>query len=255
MRQFYDTYRRFPELSTLLRELPWSANLHIFSKAKLPEEREFYIRAAIQNRWSVREVARQINGGLFERTIFEPPHVSSQLIRSYPQASELFRDTYFLEFLDLSLDHQEVDLHRALLKNLGQFFTELGRDFCFIGSEYLLQVGGRDFHIDRLLFHRGLNTLIAVELKVDEFQPEYLGKLEFYLEALERDIRKLHENPPIGLLLCATKDDEVVKYALNRSLSPARVAEYRTHLPEKRFLREKLHEFYQNLNPPEESQY
>jgi RecB family endonuclease NucS len=116
--------------------------------------------------------------------------------------------------------------------------------FCFVGSEYPLQVGGRDFALDLLFFHRGLNCLVAVELKVGRFEPEYLRKLNFYLEALDRDERKSHEKPAIGVLLCASKDDEVVEYALNRSLSPALIAEYQTQLPDKALLQAKLHEFY-----------
>ena len=125
---------------------------------------------------------------------------------------------------------------------LKDFLIELGRDFCFVGSEYPLQVGGRDFALDLLFFHRELNCLVAIELKVGRFEPEYLGKLSFYLEALDRDARKPHENPAIGVLLCASKDDEVVEYALNRSLSPALIAEYKTHLPDKALLQAKLHE-------------
>lgn len=122
---------------------------------------------------------------------------------------------------------------------------ELGADFTFVGEQFRLQIGGRDFFVDLLFFHRGLNCLVAVDLKVDEFQPEHLGKLEFYLEALDRDVRKPHERPSIGVLLCATKDREVVEYALSRALSPALVAEYWTRLPDKQLLQAKLHEFYE----------
>jgi len=158
-----------------------------------------------------------------------------------------------VEFLGLPEGHAEADLHHGLLQRLKDFLIELGRDFCFVGSEYPLQVGGRDFALDLLFFHRGLNCLVAIELKVGRFEPEYLGKLEFYLEALDRTVRKAHENPAIGVLLCASKDDEVVEYALNRSLSPALVAEYQTHLPDKKLLQEKLHEFYR-LNITGESE-
>lgn len=131
-----------------------------------------------------------------------------------------------------------------MMDRLKQFLIELGRDFCFVGSQYPLQVGGRDFALDLLFFHRGLNCLVAIELKVGRFEPEYLGKLDFYLEALDRNERKPHENPAIGVLLCASRDDEVVEYALNRSLSPALIAEYQTRLPDKALLQAKLHEFY-----------
>jgi hypothetical protein len=130
------------------------------------------------------------------------------------------------------------------------FLLELGRDFCFVGSEYPLQVGKQDFALDLLFYHRGLSALVAIELKVGRFEPEYLGKLNFYLEALDRDVRKPHERPSIGVLLCASKDDEVVEYALSRTLSPALVAEYQTMLPDKQLLQAKLHEFYR-LNAPE----
>jgi hypothetical protein len=131
-----------------------------------------------------------------------------------------------------------------LVEQLKQFLLELGRDLCFIGSRYTLQVGGRDFELDLLFFNRALNALVAFELKVVEFEPEHLGKLEFYLEALDRDVKKPHERPSIGVLLCATKNNEVVEYALSRSMSPALVAEYQTRLPDKELLQAKLHEFY-----------
>jgi hypothetical protein len=156
-----------------------------------------------------------------------------------------------VEFLDLPQGHLETDLHRGLLGKLKDFLIELGRDFCFVGSEYPLQVGGRDFALDLLFFHRGLNCLVAIELKVTRFEPEYLGKLAFYLEALDRDVKKAHERPSIGVLLCASKDDEVVEYALNRTLSPSLIAEYQTQLPDKKLLRTKLHEFYLQDAPKE----
>lgn len=250
MRQFFEAYCDEPKLSTLLRVLPWSSHLHILSRAKRPEEREFYLRMATQNRWPVREVARQIDGALFERAVLNPPKLSTVLRELHPQADSHFKDAYLLEFLALPGEHSEADLHRALLQNLGRFLTELGRDFCYVGSEYPVQVGGQDFALDLLFFHRGLNCLLAIELKVTAFQPEHLGKLNFYLEALDRDHRKPHENPAIGVLLCASKDSEVVEYALSRSLSPALVAEYQTQLPDKKLLAAKLHEFYA-LNVPE----
>ena len=249
MRQFYQAYPAAELLSTRLRELPWSSHLHILSRTKRPEEREFYLRMAAQQRWHVREVARQIDTGLFERAVLDPPKLSTALRDRQPQAEQHFRDAYQLEFLALPDPHSEADLHHGLLQNLGRFLTELGRDFCYIGSEYPVQVGGQDFALDLLFFHRGLNCLVAIELKVTAFEPEHLGKLNFYLEALDRDVRKPHENPAIGVLLCASKDSEVVEYALSRTLSPALVAQYQTQLPDKQMLAAKLHEFYA-LNVP-----
>jgi len=248
MRQFFLAYpsagSAASKLSTLLREIPWSSHLHILSRTKRDEEREFYLRLTIQQGWQVREVARQIDSGLFERAVLDPPKLSTALREMQPDADRHFKDAYLLEFLALPDPHSEAELHRGLLMNLGRFLTELGRDFCYIGSEYPVQVGGQDFALDLLFFHRGLNCLVAVELKVTAFQPEHLGKLNFYLEALDRDVKKPHENPAIGLLLCASKDSEVVEYALSRTLSPALVAQYQTQLPDKRLLAAKLHEFY-----------
>lgn len=209
---------------------------------------------AIHHQWQVREVARQIDAGLFERTMLNPPKLSTTLRELHPTATEHFKDAYSLEFLGLPDEHSEADLHGALLRNLGRFLTELGRDFCFIGSEHPIQVGSQDFALDLLFFHRGLNCLIAVELKATRFEPEHLGKLNFYLEALDRDFRKPHENPAIGLLLCATKDSEVVEYALSRSLSPTLIAEYETQLPDKKLLQAKLHEIYQILASQEDNE-
>lgn len=244
MRQFYEAYRNDEKVSALLTQLSWTHNLTILSQSKQPEEREFYLRMAIKEKWSSRELERQFKTALFERCILNPVKVTPAVTQTHPAALGVFRDAYMVEFLDLPSGHAESDLHQGLLARLKDFLIELGRDFCFVGSEYPLQVGGRDFALDLLFFHRELNCLVAIELKVGRFEPEYLGKLSFYLEALDRDERKPHENPAIGVLLCASKDDEVVEYALNRSLSPALIAEYKTHLPDKALLQAKLHEFY-----------
>ena len=248
MRQFYETYRNDEKLSALPRQLSWTHNLIILSQSKREEEREFYLQMAIQEKWSTRELERQFKTALFERTILHPVKVSAAMRQIHPEALNLFKDSYLVEFLELSEGHDESDLHKGLLNRLKEFLIELGRDFCFIGSEFPVQVGNRDFALDLLFFHRGLNCLVAIELKVGRFEPEYLGKLGFYLEALDRDVKKEHENPAIGVLLCASKDAEVVEYALSRSLSPAMIAEYQTQLPDKKLLQAKLHEFYlQNI--------
>jgi predicted nuclease of restriction endonuclease-like (RecB) superfamily len=251
MRQLFEAYQGDPKLSPLVRELPWTHNLIILGQAKRPEEREFYLRMAVQQRWGKRELERQLRVGAFEAAVLKPPTLSPAVRETHGDvAALLFKDTYAVEFLNLPADHTEADLHRGLLSQLRAFLIELGRDFCFVGSEFPIQVGGRDFALDLLFFHRGLNCLVAIELKVDRFEPEHLGKLNFYLEALDRDVRKPHENPAIGLLLCASKDSEVVEYALSRTLSPALVAQYQTQLPDKQMLADKLHEFYA-LNAPD----
>ena len=253
MRQFYEIYRGHERVSALLARLPWTHHLTILSQTKLPEEREFYTLSAIKEQWTSRELERQIRAQAFRRAVLEPARVSAALTQMHPTAVEDFKNAYSLEFLGLARDHSEADLHGALLRDLGRFITELGRDFCFVGSEYPVQVGTHDFAIDLLFFHRGLSCLVALELKVREFRPEDLGKLSFYLEALDRDVRKPHERPSIGVLLCATKDAEVVEYALSRTLSPALVAEYQTVLPAKALLQAKLHELYAQLVPDQSS--
>jgi len=249
MRQLYEAYRANEKVSSLLRQLPWTHHLIILSQAKPPETREFYVLAAIKERWSSRELERQIQSGVALRSAPSAKKVSAVLTRIHPNALDELKNAYSLEFLSLPDGHSERDLHRALVQNLGRFITELGRDFCFVGSEYPVQVGNQDFAIDLVFFHRGLACLVALELKVGKFEPEHLGKLGFYVEALDRDVKKSHERPSIGILLCASKDDEVVEYALARTTSPTLVAEYQTMLPSKAVLRKKLHELYAQLAP------
>lgn len=244
MKQFYETYCDEVIVGALARQLPWTHNLIILGRSKRPEEREFYLRMAVQERWSSRQLERQFNTAFFERAMLSPVKVSPAVTETHPEAQDVFKDAYVVEFLGLPQEHTENELHRGLLARMKEFLLELGRDFCFIGSEFPVQVGTRDFALDLLFFHRGLNCLVAFELKVTEFEPEYLGKLSFYLEALDRDIRKEHERPSIGVLLCASKNDEVVEYALSRTLSPALIADYQTQLPNKKLLQRKLHEFY-----------
>jgi len=157
-----------------------------------------------------------------------------------------FKDSYVFEFLNLPEPHSESDLQKGLIKQMKNFILELGRDFLFIDEEYKVQVGNSDFYIDLLFYHRGLQCLVAFELKAEKFKPEHLGQINFYLEALDRDVRKPNENPSIGILLCKGKDSEVVEYALSRSISPALVSDYQTQLPDKKLLQQKLHELFEN---------
>jgi predicted nuclease of restriction endonuclease-like (RecB) superfamily len=168
MRQFFETYRDRPELSPLVRELSWSHNLLIMSRGKRDEEREFYLRLCLQERWGKRELERQLAGALFERTVLSPPKLSPAVAELHPAAATIFKDRYLVEFLDLPPGHSEADLQRALIEKLKAFLIELGRDFCFVGSQYPLQVGGRDFALDLLFFNRALNCLVAFELKIED---------------------------------------------------------------------------------------
>lgn len=166
MRQFFETYCDDKIVSPLVRQLPWTHNLIILSQSKNAQEREFYLRQAINERWSKRELERQVKSALFERVVLSPTKATTKLIQSYPEAIGLFKDAYMVEFLGLPDGHSEADLHEGLLNKLKDFLIELGRDFCFVGSQYPIQVGSRDFFLDLLFFHRGLNCLVVFELKV-----------------------------------------------------------------------------------------
>ncbi len=241
MKQFYEAYVGQPNVSTLLRQISWSHNLAIFSRCKSIEEREFYLLLARKENYSFRELDRQISASLFERMALGtkrcalPRETGNDIMGA-------FRDSYIFEFLNLPEPHNETDLQRNLIRKMKDFIVELGRDFLFAGEQYRVQVGNSDFFIDLLFYHRGLQCLVAFELKAEKFRPEHLGQLNFYLEALDRDVKRANENPSIGILLCKDRDQEVVEYAMSRSLSPTMVAEYHTQLPDKRLLQKKLHE-------------
>ncbi|MBK8488817.1 MAG: DUF1016 family protein [Bacteroidetes bacterium] len=246
MKQFYETYKDYPKLSTLLREISWSHNLAIFSRCKSYEESEFYLKITKHDGYSFRELERQISASLFERTIIGNSKLSTSLRESNHDISNTFKDSYVFEFLNLPEPYSESDLQRGLVRQMKNFILEIGKDFLFIGEEYKLQVGNSDFFIDLLFYHRGLQCLVAFELKADKFKPDHLGQLNFYLESLDRDIKKPNENPSIGVLLCKDKDSAVVEYALSRSLSTTMVSEYKTQLPDKKLLKQKLHELFKN---------
>ena len=192
MKQFYEAYKDYPKLSTLLREISWSHNLAIFSRCRTIEEKEFYLRAAREEKYSFRDLERQIAAGLFERTTIGNAKLSTVLREIHPEAVNAFRDSYIFDFLNLREAYNESDLQKGLIRQMKEFILEIGKDFLFFGEEYKLQVGSSDFYIDLLFYHRSLQCLVAFELKTDKFRPEHLGQLNFYLEALDRDVKKPH---------------------------------------------------------------
>lgn len=244
MRQFYEAYFRNKIVSPLVTQISWSNHLLILSKTKTKEEKEFYIRLSIKENYSKRELERQIDSGYYERVMISRKKVPLLTKQPHKEIADVFKDIYVLDFLDLPESHNEKDLQKSIVSNLKDFILEFGRDFAFVGQEYRIQVGKNDYFIDLLFFHRGLKCLVMVELKITDFKPEYLGKINFYLEALDRDVRKDGENPSVGIILCKSKDDEVVEYALSRHLSPTLIAEYKTKLIPKNILRKKLHELF-----------
>ena len=255
MKQFYETYNDGGEiLSTLSREISWSHNTLIMSRCKTVEEREFYIRMSIKEHYSVRQLERQIDSALFERYATNQIKLSPAVREIAPKAESIFRDHYVMEFVGEKAGKPENTLRKALVNKMRDFILELGKDFIHMGDEYRLQVGNSDFRIDLLFYHRELQCLVAFELKTEKFKPEHLGQLNFYLEALDRDVKKPHENPSIGVLLCKSKDDEVVEYALSRTLSPTMVAEYELKLPDKALLQHKMQEIAEMMEEEEKEE-
>lgn len=236
-------YSKF--VSTVLTQLQWSSHLHILSKTKTAEQTLFYLLLAITEKLSVRELERQLNTAVFERTMLSNPIVSA-VRTQLPQ--NLFKDPYIFEFLDLPDSHSEKDLERALVLNLKKFILEIGKGFTYMGNQYRLQVGNKDYYTDLLFYHRDLQCLVLFELKIQEFEPEFLGKLNFYLETLDRDVKRPFENNSVGVLLCKGKDTEVVEYAMARNTSPAMIADYETRLIPKNVLAKKLYQLVEQLS-------
>lgn len=213
--------KEIENVSALLTQISWTNHLLILGGKRTPQERLFYLLLSCRERLSSRELKRQIDTCMFERTMASTSSMTEGLKLLPSAPGPLFRDSYSLELLGLPLVHDENELRKRIVANLKEFFLEFGRDFTFVGEEYRLQVGGHDYYCDLLLFHRELRALVAVELKAKEFDPRDFGQLEFYLSVLDHDHRKPFENPSIGLLLCKEKDDAVVRYAIGHSTSPA----------------------------------
>lgn len=243
MKQFYELYKDDEKVSPLVTQLSWTNHLKIMSASKSQEERRFYIELAVKERYSKRELERQMDSGYYERFMLSNGNMLPAIQKAKQETHNLFLDKYVLEFLDAPKGGNERDFQKSILENLKNFVLEIGKDFSFIGNEYRVQVGNHDYYIDLLFYHRGLSCLVAFELKIGEFKPEYIGKMNLYLEALDREVKKQTENPSVGVILCASKDDEVVEFALSRSLSPTMVSEYTLKLIDKNLLQKKLKEY------------
>lgn len=245
MKQFFETYKDNEIVSTLLTQISWSNNVKILSSTNSMEEKEFYIKMCIKNHYSSRELDRQISSGYFQRYMLSAGKSAQSLLiavgeEDYPNTKIL--DTYSLEFLDLPNNYSEKDLKKSIISNMKDFILEIGKDFTFVGEEYRVQVGNQDFYIDLLFYNRALSCLVAFELKIDDYKPEYVSKMDFYLEALDRQEKKQNENPSVGVILCAGKDEQVVEYAMSRSMSPTMVSKYTLELIDKKILESKLKE-------------
>lgn len=231
------------QLPKILCATTFSNHIEILSRCKTNEEKLFYIIYSYRERLNYKELHRCIDNDTFGSMVSDKSNLSSGLKTTYPQSVALFKDRAFVDFLNLPQKHSEKQLHKGILDHIKQFVLELGKDFLFVDSEYPLQVGGSNFKVDLLFYHRGLQCLVAIELKAGKFKPEYMGQLEFYLEALDRDAKRSNENPSIGILLCQAADHSVVEYAMSRSLSPTMVAEYHRQLIPKEVMQKSLDEF------------
>ena len=254
MKQFYELYKDEEKVSPLVTQLSWSNHLKIMSACKTMDERIFYMNMCIKDHLTKRELERQIDSGYYERYMLSQNPIAPVIGEAKKATGNIFLDTYVLDFLDVPDTVSEYDLQKSIIRNLKNFILEIGKDFTFVGEEYRVQVGNHDYFIDLLFYHRGLSCLVAFELKIGEFKPEYVGKVNLYLEALDREVKKENENPSVGVILCASKDDEVVEFALSRSLSPTMVSEYNLKLIDKSLLQKKLKEYIELAQSSEDGE-
>ncbi len=234
---------RIGQMPKILGLTTLSNHVEILCRCKSDEERIFYILYANKEHLSYKEMQRCISNQTFTTLLGSKENMSKGLLKAYPDASFMFKDTLFVDFLDLPKKYSESRLRNGLLEHMKQFILELGKDFIFMDQEYRFNIGASTFKADLLFFHRGLQALVAVELKKTKFHPRDLGQLEFYLEALDRDVKRSNENPSIGIILCPEADRVVVEYAMSRSMSPTMIAEYKRILIPQERMQEKLNEF------------
>lgn len=227
MLQFFREYNDKLKLQPLVREISWAKNLVILSRCKDDLEREFYLRATARFGWTKAVLQHQIDNKSYEKYLLNQTNFDQALpVELQAQAALAVKDHYTFDFLELAEEHSERQLEQALVQNLRNFLAEMGGAFTFVGNQYRLEVGGQEYFIDLLLFHRRLRCLVAIELKIGDFKPEHKGKLEFYLEALDTQERMPGENAPIGIIICRSKNKTIVEYALRNAVRPLGVATY-----------------------------
>lgn len=226
---FYETYVDNEKLAPMVREIGWTHNLIIMEKCKDDLEREFYIRMARKFGWTKNVLIHQIENQSYEKTLLNQTNFDQVVPEQFlNQAKFAVKDEYTLSFLELADEHSERQLEQAILGRIEPFLREMGGMFAFVGSQYRLEVSDQEYFIDILLYHRRLKCLIAIDLKVGKFMPEYVGKMQFYLAALDDLVREEGETPSIGIILCKMKDKTIVEYALKDATKPIGVATYRT---------------------------
>ena len=244
MKRFYEAYQKLQPLAAeLVLEATWTNNVVILDKTSSDEEKDFYLKMCVKERWSKRELNRQLDSSLYERYMLadKPQKVTALIPKHEPtDLVNHLKDEYVLEFLDLGKAYSEQELENAILGNLRDFFLEFGKSFAFVGSQYVIDIGGRENNIDLLFYHRELHCLVAVDLKIGEFKASYVGQMQKYLAALDEKTRLPDEKESIGVILCKSKNHEEVRFALARSISPIKVAVYTTKLPNKTLILKRL---------------
>ena len=238
--QFKETFSPMPQLLTLV---PFTGHLEIMNRCRTDEERIFYMLYASHQRLKTEELRRCIVNQTYSSLMDKEKMLSPKMFTEYPNAEFILKDKAFVDFLNLPVKHNEHHLHKGLLEHMKEFILELGKDFLFVDSEYGVEVGGSTKRIDLLFYHRALQCLVAIELKAVDFQPEFVGKMDMYLEALDRDVKRDNENPSIGIILCPSADRSMVEYTLSRSLSPTMIAEYQRKLIPLEVMRKSLEEY------------
>jgi predicted nuclease of restriction endonuclease-like (RecB) superfamily len=228
MKELYVAYADLPKVQPLVAQIGWTHNLIILQRCKDPQQREFYLRMTRKFGWSKNVLIHQIENQSYEKSLLGQTNFDQALTPELrAQAKLAIKDEYIFDFLELGEEHSERELERALIARIEDFLRAMGGMFAFVGSQFHLEVDGREYFIDLLLYHRRLKCLIAIELKIGEFQPEFAGKIQFYLAALDRQVREEDENPSIGIILCKEKSRTIVEYALHDAKKPIGVATYR----------------------------
>jgi predicted nuclease of restriction endonuclease-like (RecB) superfamily len=254
MAQFYTEYHAVENLQPLVGEISWSKHMVILGKCKDNLARQFYIQAVKKFGWTKNVLVHQIETKSYEKFLLNQTNFDATLPADIKkQAALAVKDEYTFDFLDLAGEHSEKQLEHALVNNLRKFLLEMGGLFTFAGNQFRVTVSGREYFIDLLLFHRQLRCLVAIDLKIGEFQPEYKGKMEFYLSALNEQVKLSGENDAIGIIICKEKDRTIVEYSLKTGAAPIGVAtytttaslpdDYRHLLPDGREISEKLSAF------------
>lgn len=239
------------QIPNLLLRIGWTNHQIILQRCSMIEQYIFYILYAEYEHLQNKELERAIKADTYSRMLSDKKWQSEILKTTYPQTQLLLKDKAILEFLGLPKQYKESRLRKGIVEHMREFIVELGKDFLFVDEEHALEVGGKTYRCDLLFFHRALQCLVAIELKTTEFDPRDLGQLEFYLEALDQTERRSNENPSIGILMCKDANSEVVRYALNRSMSPTMVAMYEEHLKVGSVLQRSLEEFTDFLSREE----